>query len=128
MRPSPPESEPTSIELGLEISRARSQGGRRSNERPRLPPPLYPSPTGDYLVVCPVRVVTFVMLGYRHTMIWFREYPCVLTISLMFFDHIRLHTWNWGRGSCKERSETDSLSCSAPGDPGPTIGRSSRYS
>lgn len=26
-----------------------------------------------YLMVCPVSVVTLVILGYRHTMIWFRE-------------------------------------------------------
>lgn len=47
-----------------------------------------------YLIVCPVKVVTLVMLGYRHTIIWFREYPCVLTISLIFFDHIRLQTFS----------------------------------
>ena len=44
-------------------------------------------------MVWPVRVVTLVMLGYRQTMIWFREYPCVLTISLIFLDHMRLQTF-----------------------------------
>ena len=32
------------------------------------------------------------MDGYFHRMIWFREYPCVLTISFTFFDQIRLQT------------------------------------
>merc|ERR1712224_391572 len=42
--------------------------------------------------VCPVRVATFAMDGYFQRMIWFREYPCVLTISLTFFDQMRLQT------------------------------------
>lgn len=33
------------------------------------------------------------MLGYFQTMIWFWLYPWVETISLLFFDHARLHTW-----------------------------------
>ena len=43
--------------------------------------------------VCPVRVASLAMAGYRHTMIWFWLYPCVLTISLTFLLHDRLHTW-----------------------------------
>jgi hypothetical protein len=39
-----------------------------------------------------VRVAALVIDGYFHTMIWFNEYPCVLTISLMDLDHMRLHT------------------------------------
>lgn len=55
-------------------------------------------PSGDMAkyktrYVCPVRVTTLLRLGYRHTTIWFREYPCVLTISLQFCDHARLQTW-----------------------------------
>ena len=33
------------------------------------------------------------IVGYRHTTIWFCEYPCVLTSSLTFLLHTRLHTW-----------------------------------
>ena len=43
--------------------------------------------------VCPVRVVSFVREGYLQTMIWFWLYPCVLTSSFTFFDHMRLQTW-----------------------------------
>jgi len=43
--------------------------------------------------VWPVRVATFCILGYFHTMIWFRLYPCVDTISLTLRDYMRLHTW-----------------------------------
>ena len=44
------------------------------------------------------------MLGYRHTMIWLREYPWVLTISLMFLDHMRLHTYTV---ECAERAAVE---------------------
>ena len=27
-------------------------------------------------------------------MIWFKEYPWVLTISCVVFENIRLHTWD----------------------------------
>ena len=33
------------------------------------------------------------MLGYRHRMIWLREYPWVETSSLQFLLHWRLQTW-----------------------------------
>ena len=42
--------------------------------------------------VCPVNVASFDMLGYRQTMIWFCEYPCVDTISFTFLLQTRLHT------------------------------------
>ena len=38
------------------------------------------------------RFVTLDMVGYFQTMIWFWEYPCVLTSSFTFLDHARLHT------------------------------------
>ena len=44
-------------------------------------------------VECPVRVVILLMEGYFHTTIWFWLYPCVLTISLIFLLHAKLHTW-----------------------------------
>lgn len=43
--------------------------------------------------VCPVSVLIFSIVGYFHTMIWFREYPWVLTISSVVLENIRLHTW-----------------------------------
>ena len=72
------------------------------------------------LIVCPVRVATywgrtgnrfkpenlhysfsivvenkqtFPIDGYFHTIIWFWEYPCVLTSSFTFLLHARLQTW-----------------------------------
>jgi hypothetical protein len=33
-------------------------------------------------------------VGYFHTIIWFKEYPWVLTISFTFLENIRLHTWD----------------------------------
>lgn len=36
---------------------------------------------------------TFAMDGYFQSMIWFWEYPWVLTISLTFLLHARLQTW-----------------------------------
>ena len=36
--------------------------------------------------------VTFDIVGYLQTIIWFWEYPWVLTSSLTFFDQTRLHT------------------------------------
>lgn len=55
-------------------------------------------PSGDIaryntLIVCPVRVATFPIDGYFHTIIWFWEYPCVLTSSFTFLLHARLQTW-----------------------------------
>lgn len=38
-------------------------------------------------------LATWVSEGYRQRMIWFWEYPCVLTSSLAPFDHARLQTW-----------------------------------
>jgi len=35
------------------------------------------------------------MVGYFQTMIWFWEYPCVLTSSFTFLDHTKLHTCVW---------------------------------
>ncbi len=40
----------------------------------------------------PVRVATLCMEGYFHIIIWFSEYPCVLTISFTFLENIRLQT------------------------------------
>jgi hypothetical protein len=45
-----------------------------------------------YLIVWPVKVACFCMLGYFHTIIWFSEYPCVDTISLTVEDQTRLQT------------------------------------
>ena len=42
---------------------------------------------------CPVKVWTFYMLGYFQRIIWFNEYPCVLTISCVVLENIRLQTW-----------------------------------
>jgi hypothetical protein len=42
--------------------------------------------------VCPVNVASLDIVGYLHTMIWFCEYPCVLTSSLTFLLHTKLHT------------------------------------
>lgn len=36
---------------------------------------------------------TFAIDGYFHTIIWFCEYPCVLTSSFTFLLHERLQTW-----------------------------------
>lgn len=38
--------------------------------------------------------LTFDMDGYFHTMIWFWEYPCVLTSSFTFLHQARLQTCN----------------------------------
>jgi hypothetical protein len=37
---------------------------------------------------------TFDIDGYFHTMIWFWEYPCVLTSSFTFLHQARLQTYN----------------------------------
>lgn len=49
----------------------------------------------DLLVVWITRwdVCTLDIVGYLQTIIWFWEYPCVLTSSLTFLDHTRLHTY-----------------------------------
>ena len=38
-------------------------------------------------------VCTFCIVGYFHRIIWFSEYPCVLTISFVVFENIKLHTY-----------------------------------
>ena len=43
---------------------------------------------------CPVKVYIFCMLGYFHRMIWFKEYPWVMTISCVVFENIRLQTYD----------------------------------
>jgi hypothetical protein len=40
----------------------------------------------------PVKVATFYIDGYFQTIIWFKEYPWVETISLDVFENIRLQT------------------------------------
>jgi hypothetical protein len=42
--------------------------------------------------VWPVSVASFCIVGYFHTMIWFNEYPWVLTIPLQFLLHAKLQT------------------------------------
>ena len=42
----------------------------------------------------PVNVATFYIVGYFHTIIWFKEYPWVETISLDVFENIKLQTWD----------------------------------
>jgi len=45
------------------------------------------------LYVWPVKVASLDIVGYLQTIIWFWEYPWVLTSSFTFFDHTRLQTW-----------------------------------
>ena len=40
----------------------------------------------------PVSVWTFCIVGYFQRHIWFSEYPCVLTISCVVFENIKLQT------------------------------------
>ena len=46
------------------------------------------------LYVWPVKVITFFIDGYFHTIIWFWEYPCVETISFVVFENTKLHTYD----------------------------------
>lgn len=45
-----------------------------------------------YILNC-LQKQTFPIDGYFHTIIWFWEYPCVLTSSFTFLLHERLQTW-----------------------------------
>ena len=57
-------------------------------------------------ILWPVNVATFLIVGYFQMMIWWWEYPWVETISLMFLENIKLHTWKskkWERKTCRGR-------------------------
>ena len=44
--------------------------------------------------MCPVNVAIFYICGYVHTIIWFNEYPCVLTNSFEVLENIKFQTWD----------------------------------
>lgn len=78
---------------------SRFGGNTLQNRRVSSPAPVtrvYPSGLQERYntrKVCPVRVASFFMLGYFHTIIWFWLYPWVETSSFTFLEKSRLHTW-----------------------------------
>jgi len=86
--------------MQLKLSELWEFGDRNTfqNQSVSSPAPLtMVCPSGEIaryntLYVWPVKVASLDIVGYLQTIIWFWEYPWVLTSSFTFFDHTRLQT------------------------------------